>query len=256
MGIMSLILKFAAPVPKIESFEHFLFIGPHPDDIEIGAGATVAKLTSMGRKVSFLICLDGRFGMDHMPEGTDPVSLAAIREKESLDAARALGVSDVHFLRLSDGGLYDINDLEKGMAEKIGKIKPDIIFAPDPCVTSECHKDHLNVGETARRLAFFAPFKDIMGHYGADTADIRAIAYYMTAKPNRYVRTKGYTGRQTRSILCHRSQMPEDSEEYRSIALYLKLRSVIFGIRSLKGRAEGFRVLGRTHMHCLPEAGR
>ena len=256
MGIMSLILKFAAPLPEIESFDSFLFIGPHPDDIEIGAGATVAKLASMGRKVSFLICLDGRFGMDHMPEGTDPLSLAAIREKESLDAAKKLGVSSVHFLRLSDGGFYDIKNLEKGMAEMIGKIKPDIIFAPDPCVTSECHKDHLNVGETARRLAFFAPIGEIMARYGAETADIRAIAYYMTAKPNRFVGTNGYTGRQTRSILCHRSQLPEDSQDFRSIRLYLKLRSVIFGIRSLKGRAEGFRVLGRTHMHCLPEAGR
>ena len=41
-----------------------------------------------------------------------------------------------------------------------------------------------------------------------------------------------------------------------SIPLYLKLRSIDFGIRSLKGCAEGFRVLGVTQMHCLPEAGK
>ena len=44
MSLTSLIIKFAAPLPDIESFERFLFIGPHPDDIEIGAGATAAKL--------------------------------------------------------------------------------------------------------------------------------------------------------------------------------------------------------------------
>ena len=38
--------------------------------------------------------------------------------------------------------------------------------------------------------------------------------------------------------------------------LYLKLRAVDFGLRTLYGHAEGFRVLGRTQMHCLPEAGR
>ena len=38
------------------------------------------------------------------------------------------------------------------------------------------------------------------------------------------------------------------------VAAYLKLRAVDFGLRSGKGRAEGFRVLGRTQMHCLPEA--
>ena len=36
---------------------------------------------------------------------------------------------------------------------------------------------------------------------------------------------------------------------------YLKLRSIDAWIRSLKGRAEGFRVLGPLHMHCCAEAG-
>ena len=44
MGLTKFVLKFAVPVPKIESFERYLFVGPHPDDIEIGAGATAAKL--------------------------------------------------------------------------------------------------------------------------------------------------------------------------------------------------------------------
>ncbi|MBR1441856.1 MAG: hypothetical protein IJ589_11625 [Lachnospiraceae bacterium] len=42
--------------------------------------------------------------------------------------------------------------------------------------------------------------------------------------------------------------------DFTAIEQYLKIRSVDFGIRSFKGRAEGFRVLGRIHMHCLPEA--
>ena len=37
--------------------------------------------------------------------------------------------------------------------------------------------------------------------------------------------------------------------------MYLKLRSFDLGLRRLCGHAEGFRVLGVTHMHCLPEAG-
>ena len=42
MSITKAVLHFAAPLPKIESFDRFLFLGPHPDDIEIGAGATAA----------------------------------------------------------------------------------------------------------------------------------------------------------------------------------------------------------------------
>lgn len=255
MSITSIALKFAAPVPKPEEFNKYLFIGPHPDDIEIGAGATAAKLAAAGKSVTFLICLDGRFGFENIKEPVTPQQMAEIRKQECLDSAAVLGIKDVRFLGLSDGGLYTMEELWNSMARAVGEICPDIIFVPDPFVGSECHKDHLNVGETARRLAYFAPFKDIMEACGAGTAPIEAIAYYMTAKPNRFVGTKGFTELQKKALLCHKSQFPEASPAYRSLESYLKLRSVDFGIRSFKGKAEGFRVLGRTQMHCLPEAG-
>ena len=62
MSLTRIALKFAAPLPRLESFDRYLFIGPHTDDIEIGAGATVSRLTSLGKQVAFLICTDGRFG--------------------------------------------------------------------------------------------------------------------------------------------------------------------------------------------------
>lgn len=255
MGLTSLALRFAAPVPKPESFQRVLFIGPHPDDIEIGAGATAAKLAAAGKEVHFLVCLDGRFGLEHAPAGTTPEALAAIRQCESIAGASALGVSRVHFLGLSDGGLYDLEELRRGIARVIGETQPQIVFAPDPFVASECHADHLNVGEAARRLAFFAPFPEIMAAYGAKSAPVEAVAYTMTARPNRFVRVAGELEQQRRAICCHESQFPEGSDALRSVELYLKLRAADFGLRSLTGRAEGFRVLGRTQMHCLPEAG-
>ena len=254
MSLTSLVLKIAAPVPKPESFKRFLFIGPHPDDIEIGAGATAAKLAALGKEVFFLVCLDGRFGYEHAPESITPDEMAAIRQQECLDSAKVLGVENVRFLGLSDGGLYDQQDLYTAMARAVGDIGPDIIFAPDPCVSSECHMDHLNVGEAARRLAFFAPFKDIMGACEAKTAPVEAIAYYMTARPNRFVKTGGYKNVQFEALRCHKSQFPDDAA-LKDIGTYIKLRSVDFGLRRFCTAAEGFRVLGRTQMHCLAEAG-
>jgi len=138
----------------------------------------------------------------------------------------------------------------------IAEFQPDVILAPDPDVTSECHADHRNVGNAARQVAYFAPYSGIMAEYGAKAAPVKALAYYMTAKPNRFVKTKGYLGLQEKAIFdCHLSQFPEGSAEGNSIKLYLKVRSVDFGLRSGKGCAEGYRVLGVTHMHCLPEAG-
>lgn len=256
MGLTKIVLKFAAPVPQIENFQRYLFIGPHPDDIEIGAGATAAKLAAAGKEVCFLICIDGRFGDGNAPEGISRQQLIELRKKEARCSAQALGVKDVRFLGLCDGGFYEQKDLIAGMAKEIGDFGPDVIFAPDPCVSSECHVDHLNVGNAARQLACYAPYSGIMKEYGASDAPVKAIAYYMTAKPNRYVKTKGFLKCQLTAIFkCHQSQFPEGCADGKSIGLYLKLRSLDFGLRAGCSCAEGFRVLGTTHMHCLPEAG-
>ena len=256
MSFTKLVLRFAAPVPRVEDFERFLFLGPHPDDIEIGAGATAAKLAAAGKRVTFLICMDGRYGLEHAPKGTTAERLAGIRKAEALASARKLGVEDVRFLGLCDGGFYEPEELLSGAAHVIGETGAQVIFAPDPDVSSECHVDHRRVGEAARRLAFFAPYEPIMSRYGAEGAPVEAVAFYMTARPNRFVGTRGLLPRQLEAIFrCHRSQFPEGCADARSIALYLRLRSADFGLRSLRGAAEGFRVLGRTQMHCLPEAG-
>ena len=256
MSLLRFILRIAAPAPRVEAFDRYLFLGPHPDDIEVGAGATVAKLTAAGKQVTFLICTDGRYGLENAPEGTTPETLIELRKAEAIASAQALGVEDVHFLGFSDGGFYDFEALVQAAARVVAEVKPQVVLAPDPDVSSECHVDHRNAGEAAKRLAFFAPFPEIMARYGAEPAPVEALAFYMTAHPNRFVGTRGLLHRQLNALLCHRTQFPAEAEPYKSVALYLKLRSLSFGLRSLKGRAEGFRVLGKTQMHCLPEAGR
>ena len=256
MGLTKLILKKAVPVPSIENYQRFLFVGPHPDDIEIGAGATAAKLAAQGKDICFLVCLDGRFGDGNAPEGIRGDALVALRKEEAIASGAMLGIRDVRFLDLSDGGFYEQKTLIEKIARVTGDFRPDVLLAPDPDVTSECHADHRNVGAAVRQIACFAPYSGIMAGYGAQAAPVQALAYYMTAKPNRFVKTKGYLPLQRKAIFdCHRSQFPEGSAEASSIQLYLKLRAADFGLRSFKGCAEGFRVLGVTHMHCLPEAG-
>ena len=256
MSLIKLVLKAAVPTPKIETYQRYLFVGPHPDDIEIGAGATAAKLAAQGKDICFLVCLDGRFGDGHAPEDIRGEALVALRKQEAIASAAMLGITDVRFLDFSDGGFYEKKELVEGIARVAGDFQPDVLVAPDPCVTSECHQDHLNVGEAARQVAYFAPYGGIMAGYGAKAAPVQALAYFMTAKPNCFVKTSGYLKLQMKAIFgCHLSQFPEGCADAQSIPLYLKLRAVDFGLRSFKGCAEGFRVLGVTQMHCLPEAG-
>lgn len=253
MSLTRLALHCAAPVPHPERFTRYLFVGPHPDDIEIGAGATVSRLTAQGKRVTFLICTDGRYGTENTALSGE--ELVAARRQEALASAALLGVTDVRFLGLSDGGAYAQQELLTGIARTIADVQPEVLFAPDPCVRSECHTDHLNVGQAVRRLACAAPNLGVMATLGAQPAPVQALAYYMTARPNRFVATRGHLKRQLDAIFtCHLSQFPPDCPAAASVRLYLRLRAADFGLRSLKGCAEGFRVLGPTHMHCLPEA--
>lgn len=278
MSFTRFITRLAAPAPKPEQFGRVLFIGPHPDDIEIGCGATAARFAAEGKQVCYLVCIDGRYGDEYASCGLTPElqkelgvevsadelpgykvtaeQLIAIRRRETINAAAAAGVSDVRFLNLSDGGFYTEEELLTGIARVIGDFKPEIIFSIDPDVISECHADHINVGRAVKKLAFFAPFAKIMARYGAEAAPVQAIAMYMTAKPNRYVKTKGYFKKQVAILsTCFPSQYPKENPALSSVLLYLKLRAYEFGLRRFSGTAEGFRVLGVTHMHCMPEAG-
>ena len=255
MGITKLALKIAAPAPDPEAFSKYLFIGPHPDDIELGAGATAAGLAAAGKQVTFLILTDGRYG-DTFSGGIRGDELAELRKRESVRAAALLGVHDVRFLDLSDGGFYAYEDMLEGIAKVAGECGPDLIFAPDPQTGQECHIDHLNAGNAAAHIACMAPYPGIMEHYGAAAADVKGIAFYMTARANRFVKvSKEHFALQNEAIFrCHKSQFPEGSDAAKMTGFYLKLRSADYGIRSLCPHAEGFRVLGQIHMHCVPES--
>lgn len=255
MSITRFILHRAMPLPRLTDFERYLFIGPHPDDIEIGAGASVSALVKAGKTVAFLIAIDGRFGTENLDLGVSSEELARIRQEEALASAAVLGVTDVRFGELSDGGFYSEEALQEVIAAAVSDFQPDVIFAPDPAPTNEVHPDHLRVGRTAGQIACFAYNQGIMDRYGFKPAPVKAIAYYMTAKPTRFISTTGLIRKQIAAIACHKSQFPDGSPALKEVETYLRLRAFENGLRSYHGTAEGFRVLGNAQMHVLAEFG-
>src|SRR5207302_6516701 len=82
-------------------FTRILCISAHPDDNEFTIGGSVARWAREGRDVVFCLVTTGGSGTnEHTPDNT---GLIPIRERESWDAAKILGVKDIVFLGYQDG---------------------------------------------------------------------------------------------------------------------------------------------------------
>lgn len=250
-----LIVKFGTPIPKFEKFDRFLFVAPHPDDIEVGAGGTAAKLCRLGKEVEFLVVTDGSYGCDE--EVCDRAKLAETREKEALASAEFIGAKGVTFLRHQDGGYYSEDEIQKQILKKILECKADVVFAPDHLLKTECHPDHLKTGRAAT-TAFLTSRIEGVGYdlFGLNSYPCRAIAYYYTDRPNlRYKIKKVDMQKQIDALKLFKSQfkVTDKMDQLKMLAIYIRFRALRAGFWRLKCRAEEFRVIPNTRMHCFTE---
>lgn len=251
--MFTFLLKRLLPLPKLESLESHLFIGPHPDDVEVACAPTVKKLVEAGRRVAFLVATDGRMGTD------DPAlrgeKLALLRREEARASAALLGVKEVIFLPFEDAGRYAADDLARAVAREIARVKPDAVFAPDPDVVCEFHGDHLKTGQAVKLASCMVPFASVMESLGcAERHAPKVYAFYNTDRPNSFVRIGKYFRFREEALRCHKSQFNE--REVKTIALYYKLRSVRLGLFRKFGLCDGYRALTPARTHCFPEASR
>ena len=129
----------------------------HPDDPEFFAGGTFAKWAADGAEITFVIATSGDKGSAD-PEMTHE-RLAEIREREEREAAAALGVKDVVFLRYKDGELYPTLELRRDITRMIRLKKPDIVVTLDPTVFWRGtgginHPDHRAIGAATLEAVF------------------------------------------------------------------------------------------------------
>lgn len=125
-----------------------LAIGAHPDDIEFGAGATLAKWAAVGCVVHHLVCTDGSKGTWDVH--ADTAALARTRQAEQREAARRLGATgEVVFLGEVDGELGSDLSLRGRVAEVIRRLRPDIVLGHDPWKPYRLHPDHRHAGQLA-----------------------------------------------------------------------------------------------------------
>ena len=197
-----------------------LAIGAHPDDIEFGCGATLAKWADRGCEVHHLVCTDGSKGSWDPEE--DVARLIATRQDEQRAAARALGAKgEVVFLGWTDGELEAGPHQRWQVAYWIRRLRPELVLGHDPWKRYRLHPDHrtagflLTDGIVAARDPHFFPEQSAAPHRPS------TLLLWEADEPDHVESVEGFAEAKLDALLQHRSQLrstmliddPEATEE-------------------------------------------
>jgi LmbE family N-acetylglucosaminyl deacetylase len=128
------------PVPR-----RALAIAAHPDDVEFGCGATLARWAAAGTAIVHVICTDGSKGT--WDPSADLPALVARRQAEQQAASVALGGDGtVVFVGRVDGELEADLATRRAVAEAIRAHRPDVVLGHDPWKRYRLHPDHRAAG--------------------------------------------------------------------------------------------------------------
>jgi N-acetylglucosamine malate deacetylase 1 len=121
-----------------------LAFGAHPDDVELGCGGTIAKEIALGKKVGIIDLTRGELGT----RGS-----VAIRNQESANAAKILGVLVRENLDMRDGFFVNDESHQLEIIKMIRKYKPEIILCN---AIDDRHIDHGKGGQLVSDSCFLS----------------------------------------------------------------------------------------------------
>jgi LmbE family N-acetylglucosaminyl deacetylase len=111
------------PALPEDSFQRVLCVVAHPDDMEYGTSAAVARWTALGIEVGYLLLTRGEAGLPNPPEET-----ARLRVAEQEAACSVVGVKHLTVLDHPDGVLVYGLDLRRDICREIRRFKPDAVL--------------------------------------------------------------------------------------------------------------------------------
>ena len=126
-----------------------LAFGAHPDDVELGCGATIAKEISLGKKVGIVDLTRGELGTRGSAE---------IRDREAAKAAEILGVSVRENLNFRDGFFLNDDAHQLEIIKMIRKYQPEIVLCN---AIDDRHIDHGKGSKLVSNACFLAGLRRI-----------------------------------------------------------------------------------------------
>jgi LmbE family N-acetylglucosaminyl deacetylase len=191
-----------------------LAFGAHPDDLELGCGATLAKLVEAGAQVRAVIFSQGDVGAS---PGSD-------RAAETRSALNSLGVQDIHVHNFPDTRLHEhLNDLIAAMQVHVRETAPDRLYT---MFKEDRHQDHRAVYQASVVACRRVP--QILAYETPSS--------YPNFIPTVFEQVADYMERKVEALKLHQSQAERlymNEDMIRSAAHFR-------GVQVELGRAEGF----------------
>lgn len=220
-----------------------LAFGAHPDDVELGCAATLAKEISLGKKVGIIDLTRGELGTRGTPE---------IRKQEAENAAQILGVSVRENLGLADGFFINNQENQMKIIEIIRKYQPKIVICN---AIEDRHIDHGKGSKLVSDACFLSGLIKIETFFNGLKQEAwrpnRVYHYiqWQNLKPDFVVDVTNFMDIKKKAVMAYASQFynPNSLEPVSPIATENFLASIIYRAQDL-GRligtdfAEGFTV--------------
>ena len=186
-----------------------LAIGVHPDDVELGCGATLIKHIDMGYSVAVVDLTQGELGTRGNPE---------LRFQEAEAAKEYAGIKYRENLGLKDG-FFENNEASKmKIIEAIRKYQPEILFAN---AVRDRHPDHGNAAKLVYEASFLAGLSKIQTTVDGEVQEKwrpRKLLNYIqdfNLEPDVVVDITDYMERKIEMVLCFKTQFysPDSTED-------------------------------------------
>ena len=180
-----------------------LAFGAHPDDVELGAGATIAKEISLGKKVGIVDLTRGELGTRGSAE---------LRDKEAIAAAEILGVTVRENLGFADGFFTNDKKHQLEIIKMIRKYKPEIVLCN---AIDDRHIDHPKGSNLVSNASFLSGLLKIETEIAGKQQEKwrpKHVFHYIQWKniqPDFVVDVTGFIDKKSKAVLAYSSQFYE-----------------------------------------------
>ena len=184
-----------------------LAFGAHPDDVELGCAATIAKEVSLGKKVGIIDLTRGELGTRGSAE---------LRKVEAANAAKMLGVSGRENLKFADGFFTNDKEHQLEIIKMLRKYQPEIVLCN---AIDDRHIDHGKGSKLVSDACFLSGLQKIETELDGVKQEKwrpKLVYHYIQWKniePDFVVDVTGFIDKKINSVMAYSSQFFDPTSE-------------------------------------------